>query len=307
MNESQNPNIVGCAIYLRSATDERASLLRQEQACRAAAAGQTPTWQIVEDAVFSDATTSGRTYRDRPGLAALLQKAAERPRPIDLVLVESPDRLGRDLAVLSNILNELTHHGVGIYFAALGFDSSDPSFRSLFSRKHHYDEQSSRAASDRIRHSRRGVLHQRRFIGGRSYGYGNRVVHCPTDNCSTIRGVESFIVEHEAEVVRRIFGEFAEGRSLATISRRLNSEGVPRLGGVAWNPTSIRRILFHPRYRGTVLWTRSRRVRNSATSRAEIPPRPEAVVERVHVPHLRIVDDELAARVDARLKKTDQP
>jgi hypothetical protein len=46
MTESQNPKIARWALYLRSATGDRASLRTQEEVCRAAAAEHSGAWQV---------------------------------------------------------------------------------------------------------------------------------------------------------------------------------------------------------------------------------------------------------------------
>jgi len=64
--------------------------------------------------------------------------------------------------------------------------------------------------------------------------------HHETDAAGNpIRGGR-LIDEGEAGVVRRIFREYAAGRSPREIARRLNAEGVPGPGGRPWGDTTIR-------------------------------------------------------------------
>lgn len=155
MNHASNSDVVCCALYLRSATGDRASLLAQEEACRAAAARQTPAWQVVEDAVFSDAATSGLTSHNRPGLDRLLERATERPRPFDYVLVESSAQLGRNLTVYMQIVDTLGRHGVGIYSASLDLDSSNPKFRDPFVLSQWGEDQMAARVDARLKKTKR--------------------------------------------------------------------------------------------------------------------------------------------------------
>lgn len=303
MNHTNNPDVVRCALYLRKATDDRASLLQQEEACRAAAAKQNPAWRIVEDAVFKDSGTSGLRANDRPGLAALLKRAAECPRSFDYVITDTPDRLGRDLVVTSKIASQLTHHGVGMYFASLDLDSADPRFDYLLAFTQWHGYQISRVHGESVARGQHKALHQGGSVGGRCYGYRSHPVYAPSTDRCVVCGMEVRIAEHEAEIVRNIFRDFADGLSAGEISRRLNADEVTGPAGGFWRASSVLRVLRCSRYRGTTLWNRTCRLRNPHTGRVEYRPRPAAETVKVQASHLRIVDDELAARVDARLRK----
>jgi site-specific DNA recombinase len=101
---------------------------------------------------------------------------------------------------------------------------------------------------------------------------------------------------------------YASGASYADIAKTLNAEGVvspqpPRKGKIrAWCPSAIREILLNEKYRGVVVWNRTKRVRNRENGKTEQRPRPESEWARVEVPELRIVSDELwqAAREQNR-------
>jgi hypothetical protein len=65
--------------------------------------------------------------------------------------------------------------------------------------------------------------------------------------------------EHTAPVVRRIFHECLDGRSLQSIAEGLNTDGVPSPGPAAasatrpasgWSKSTVRAILLNPRYAG---------------------------------------------------------
>jgi len=59
----------------------------------------------------------------------------------------------------------------------------------------------------------------------------------------------------QVEIIRRIFREYIEGRSLASIAHRLNAEGLQAInGGRYWIPHSIREKLKNPAYVGTFRW-----------------------------------------------------
>lgn len=121
-----------------------------------------------------------------------------------------------------------------------------------------------------------------------------------------VRG-ERRINEAEAEIVRRIFREFAAGRSPRAIALDLNREGVPGPFGRAWGDTTIRGhacrgngILNNELYIGCLVWNRQRFIKDPSTGRRVSRRNPEVEWIRSEVPELRIVDDELWQAAKAR-------
>src|SRR3546814_5452126 len=102
-----------------------------------------------------------------------------------------------------------------------------------------------------------------------------RISDWSSDVCSSDLG-ERNINEAEAVVVRRIFREFAAGKSPRAIAADLNGEGIPGPLARAWGDTSIRGhvcrgtgILNNELYAGVLVWNRLRYVKNPATGRSE--------------------------------------
>jgi site-specific DNA recombinase len=113
-------------------------------------------------------------------------------------------------------------------------------------------------------------------------------------------GVRQEIAEDEATVIYRMFVMRSEGSSLSRISKTLQSEGIPaprpRRGGIrAWSPNAIHSMLRNDRYRGRIVWNRTRKVRNPETTRKQRKRRPEQEWVAVEVPELRIVPEDLWA------------
>ncbi|MDO5622646.1 MAG: recombinase family protein [Paracoccus sp. (in: a-proteobacteria)] len=127
-------------------------------------------------------------------------------------------------------------------------------------------------------------------------------------NGEPIRGDREIIPE-EAEIVRRIFGEFASGKSPKAITVDLNRDGIPGPLGRAWGDTSIRGhvsrgtgIVNNELYVGVLVWNRLRFVKDPFTGKRVSRINPETAWIRTEVPHLRIVDDALWQAVRNRQK-----
>jgi hypothetical protein len=85
--------------------------------------------------------------------------------------------------------------------------------------------------ADKTRRGLEGRVRAVRSGGGLCYGYD--VVPGEERGGRTIN-------EDEAAIVRRIFTEFAAGRSPKVIARRLNDDGIPGPRGILWSDTAIR-------------------------------------------------------------------
>jgi len=107
--------------------------------------------------------------------------------------------------------------------------------------------------------------------------------------------------------VRRIFREFAAGKSPQAIANDLNAEGIPGPRGDIRRETSIRGhvnrgtgIINNALYIGRLVWNRLRYIKDPDTGKrvSRLNPKEEWIVREV--PELRIVDDALWEHVRAR-------
>ena len=144
--------------------------------------------------------------------------------------------------------------------------------------------------------------------GGLSYGY--QVVSEVAADGTPVRGKRR-IDEAEAAIVRRIFEEFAAGRSPKVIAHDLNRESVAGPAGNTWGPSTIygnwRRgtgILNNELYIGRMVWNRLRYIKDPNTGKrvSRLNPETEWIIEDVS--DLRIVDDGLWDRVKHRQSAT---
>ena len=146
-----------------------------------------------------------------------------------------------------------------------------------------------------------GRVMKGRAGGGLAYGYKIASSSNPTERGGRIIDVE------EAEIVRRIFQEYAIGQSPEAIAKALNREGISGPGGRPWSNTTIRGqadrgtgILNNAIYGGVLEWNRCSYVKDPRTGRRVARPNPRSDWEIVQVPNLRIVDDEILGKVRAR-------
>lgn len=273
----------------------------QIRQCRAAA--EPKGWTVLDDFIRADSEITGQSMVGRDGLNDLIHLAKTKPRPFDIILIDDTSRLGRYLPDVLKVTDVLDNYGVSVYFAAQGLDSRQPGFRQIFTLHGMMDEQYVFGLRDKVHRGQEGRVRKGYVPGGKCYGYRNVPVEDPTRRGDygrpAVIGVYQEVIPEEAAVIRRIFEMYAAGASYADVAKALNAEGTlspqpPRKGKIrAWCPSAIREMLLNEKYRGVVVWNRTKTVRNRETGKTEQRPRPQSEWVRVEVPELHIVSDQL--------------
>jgi site-specific DNA recombinase len=85
------------------------------------------------------------------------------------------------------------------------------------------------------------------------------------------------INDEEALIIKRIYKEFIEGKSIHSIVKGLNEDKMPtkknRIGG--WATSTVTRILKNEKYTGRWVWRKSKNVRDPMTGKTKKIARPE--------------------------------
>ncbi|NKW82587.1 recombinase family protein [Ochrobactrum pecoris] len=286
------------ALYARYSSDNQseASIEDQFRLCREHAGRER--WQIVGS--YEDAAISGSSTILRPGIQRLVQDAQR--GEFKILLAEALDRISRDQADVATLYKHLKFAGVTIVTLAEGEISElhvglKGTMNALFLKD----------LAMKTHRGLRGRVEKGKAGGGLCYGY--KVLKKLDANGEPIRGDREIIPE-EADTIRRIFKEFAAGKSPKAIAVDLNREGVPGPLGRAWGDTSIRGhasrgtgIVNNELYAGVLVWNRLRFIKDPSTGKRVSRINPESAWIRTEVPHLRIVDDELWNAVRARQKQ----
>jgi site-specific DNA recombinase len=281
------------ALYARYSDDKQSPFSIQDQfrVCRIHADKQD--WTVVE--TYSDAAISGSTVILRPGVQALLRDALA--GKFNLVLAEALDRLSRDQEDIAGLFKRLRFAGVPIITLSEGEISElhvglKGTMNALFLKD----------LRDKTHRGIRGRVEAGKVGCGNAYGYKVLVI----DEAGKLTTGEREIVPHEALIIRRIFEEYAAGKSPRCIAVDLNKDGIAAPRGAAHGPTprsaaTVPWALLSCRTSSTsVLWNRRRQMKNPDTARTEYRMNPQAEWVHVKAPHLRIIDDALWNAARAR-------
>ncbi len=214
-----------CAIYARYSSDLQSpsSILDQVRLCEAFA--ERHGWTVV--ARFEDAALSGFGVEHRPGYRALVAAALQVPPPFDLILVEDLSRLTRDLAEVLRLYHRLRLKGVDLVCVSDGISTVNQGGKVTLTVKGLVNELYLDDLRAKTHRGLEGRVVRRMSAGGRLFGY--RTVAAPDEARAGKRETPARfeIDEREAKVVRRVFRDYAEGRSMRTIAHELNAEEVP--------------------------------------------------------------------------------
>ncbi len=258
-------------------------------------------WEVID--VFTDHAISGAAGIDenaRPGLNALLDLVEG--GGIDQVLAESTDRLARHQGDAFTIRERITYAGARLFTLSDGEVTEITSaFKGLM------DAQFRKELGSKIKRGQRGAVRSGRAPAGIAFGYcrANKL----DANGNLIRGLRE-IDQEQAEIVRRIFREYAADISPRQIAERLNLEAIPGPGGRPWRASTIygdrqRRngMLQNALYNGVLVHNRTTKVADPRTRKVRIRPNPESQWISAPVPSLKIVPDELWLAVQSRRQR----
>ena len=286
------------AIYARFSSDLQDERSITDQI--AAARKYVETRGLTLTQTYQDAAISGASTLNRPGLQNLLADALV--GRFNIIVTESLDRLSRSQADIASLYERLTFLGIRIETLADGAVSEihvglKGTMAALFLKD----------LAQKTRRGQVGRVKAGRIPGGKSYGYD--IVHKGEE-----RGLRALNAA-EAEVVRRIFKEYADGKGPLGIVADLNKDHIavwPR--GGRWSASTLlgspkRRngLLNNELYKGTIVYNRQRFIKDPATGKRVARENPEAEWHRQEAPELRIVEAAIWDAVQAKHSERGGP
>ena len=282
------------AIYARYSSDLQTDASIEDQIRIVEERAKAEGWTIVNR--YTDHGISGASMM-RPGIQMLMQDAAA--GKFEIVLAEAMDRLSRDQEEIAGIYKRLQFSGVKIFTMSEGEVSNlhiglKGTMNAMFLKD----------LADKTRRGLRGRVEQGKSGGGLTYGYD--VVRKFDERGEPICG-ERKINEEEANIVIRIFKEYAIGKSPQAIARQLNKEGIKAPTATGWNPSTIHGnpkrgtgIINNELYVGKLIWNRLRYIKNPDTGKRVSRMNPKEQWITKDVPEMRIVPDNLWESVKLR-------
>jgi site-specific DNA recombinase len=234
------------ALYLRVSSEEqveRESIVTQDDFLK----DYCKLYGLKVAGVYRDDGVSGTVpMHERPGGRHLLEDAKE--GKFEAVLVYKLDRIGRTLLVVLDAHDRLGEAEVALRSATEPIDTSTPAGRLIFQMLASFAEFERSTIAERVRDGMQRAYKNGKQFGAIPYGY------------DIAEDGAFVVVEEEAQVVRTLFHNIAEGATLYSEAQRLNTQrlpgpgrkfrGKPRRHGARWDPSTIARLIHRTVYSG---------------------------------------------------------
>ncbi|MTI65855.1 MAG: recombinase family protein [Firmicutes bacterium] len=233
------------AIYARVSTTEQAeegySIDAQVENIknRCKVEGKT----VVE--VYSDKGISGKSVKKRLELKRLLEDSKK--GLFEEVIVWKTSRLARNILDLLQIVKELEENNVTFNSITEPYDTSTPTGKLMMSMLASFSEFERTTIIENLKmgmnaRARKGLKNGGRMLGYRSVGSGKE---------SRLK-----IVPEEAEIVKKVFNLYLDGKGYKAIANRLNKLGYKTIKGNLFGITAIGDIIKNPTYAGKIRFNR---------------------------------------------------
>ena len=192
-------------------------------------------WEFV--GVYSDEAITG-TKEGRADFQRMLDDC--RNGKIDMIICKSISRFARNTLTLLETVRMLKAMEVDVYFEEQNIHTIRSDGELMLTILASYAQEESRSASENQKWRIKKNFENGMPWCGRMLGY-------------RIKDGQYYIIEDEAEVVRRIYREYLAGAGPNLIAIQLTEDGIPTRNGGIWQPQTIAKILRNYTYTGNLL------------------------------------------------------
>ena len=192
-------------------------------------------WEFV--GVYSDEAITG-TKEGRADFQRMLDDC--RNGKIDMIICKSISRFARNTLTLLETVRMLKALEVDVYFEEQNIHTISSDGELMLTILASYAQEESRSASENQKWRIKKNFENGMPWCGRMLGY-------------RIKDGQYYIIEDEAEVVRRIYRDYLAGAGPNLIAIQLTEDGIPTRNGGIWQPQTVARILRNYTYTGNLL------------------------------------------------------
>lgn len=201
-----------------------------------------PDWVFVD--VYTDEGITGTNTNHRSGFNLMIEDALA--GKMELIITKSISRFARNTVdTLSNV-RALKERNVEVYFEKDNIYTFDSKGEVLLTILSSLAQEESRNISENVTWG-----HRKRFSDGKvSLAYKSFLGYKKGPD----KEHPLEIVEEQAEIVRRIYTMFIDGKTPFTIAKIFTGEGIPTPGGKnTWRYAVVESILTNEKYKGAAL------------------------------------------------------
>ena len=196
--------------------------------------------------IYADEGISGTQTKNRKEFNKMIRKC--RQKKIDLVLCKSISRFARNTVDCLEYIRELRLLGIGVIFEKENINTLAMNSEFIISLYGSFAQAESESISKNVswgieKSFKEGKV---KYVMDKTLGYRMGEDGKP------------YIIEEEAEIVRRIYRMFLDGLSMQRIADIMQAEGVARRSGcTTWNRSNVNYILKNEKYAGDAILQKS--------------------------------------------------
>jgi len=197
-------------------------------------------WEFA--GIFADDGISGTNTKKREEFNRMIEECME--GNIDLVITKSISRFARNTLDCLKYIRQLKDKNISVFFEKENINTMDAKGEVLLTIMASLAQQESQSLSQNVK-----LGLQYRYQQGKVQVNHNRFMGYTKDEEGNL-----IIVPEEAEIIKCIYREYLEGKSLAGIGRDLEKDDILTAAGKPkWRPETIKKILMNEKYIGDAL------------------------------------------------------
>jgi site-specific DNA recombinase len=241
-NGKAKDEVKNVAAYCRvsSDKDEQLNSYENQVSYYTALINENPDWEMSD--VYADEGISGTNTDKRDEFHRMIKDAEE--GKIDLIITKSISRFARNTVDTLNYTRKLKALGVAVKFEKENINTMEASGELMMTIFSSLAQEESRSISE---NSKWGIV--KGFKDGKVFCNTTRFLGYDKDENGNL-----IINEEEAEIIKRIYKEYLEGKSYQKIADGLEKDDITTsTGNKKWWDSTIVGILKNEKYYGALL------------------------------------------------------
>lgn len=268
------------AAYIRVSTDDQIEFSPDSQLEKIKLYAERNQILLPKEFIFLDEGISGRNTSKRPAFNEMIGLAKRKPKPFDVILVWKYSRFARnreDSVVYKSMLRKELDIDVVSISEDVGDDKMSILFEAMIEAM---DEYYSINLAEEVKRGMTEKAKRGGILSVAAFGY-------------KIENGQFVLVPEEAEIIRKVFNDYVNGKGFLTIAKSLNSMGVRTHRGGPIESRTIEYWLNNPVYIGKIRWNTDGKLSRNYTAETAI------ISDGTHTP---IIDINLWKKVQEKLK-----
>lgn len=269
------------AAYIRVSTEDQIEFSPDSQLEKIKLYAERNRIILPKEFIFLDEGISGRNAAKRPAFNEMIGLAKRKPKPFDVILVWKYSRFARNRED-SVVYKSMLRKDLNIDVVSISEDVGDDKMSILFEAMiEAMDEYYSINLAEEVK---RGMTEKAKRGGVLSipaFGY-------------KVENNEFVTIPEEAEIIRKVFNDYACGKGFLSIAKALNAMGVKTHRGNKIENRTVEYWLNNPVYIGKTRWNPDGKLSRNYTSCTAI------ISNGTHTP---IIDTKTWDKVQKKMKE----